>query len=125
MLGGYATEKEIFGEVTTGAANDLKQATRLARRLVTEYGMSSLGPRTFGEKEEMIFLGREITEQRDYSESVAAIIDKEVNSFLRRAQITAKKIITGKKEQLEKIAEQLLKKETLEREEFEALLSAT
>src|SRR3989338_6427875 len=125
MLGGYATEKEIFGEVTTGAANDLKQATRLARRLVTEYGMSSLGPRTFGEKEEIIFLGREITEQRDYSESVAAIIDKEVNSFLRRAQITAKKIITGKKEQLEKIAEQLLKKETLEREEFEALLSAT
>lgn len=125
MLGGYTVEKEILGEITTGAANDLKHATRLARRLVTEFGMSSLGPRTFGEKEEMIFLGREITEQRDYSEAVAAAIDKEVGSFLKRAQIMAKKVIFDKKHLLERIAQQLLKKETLEREEFEALLSAT
>ncbi|OGL85938.1 cell division protein FtsH [Candidatus Uhrbacteria bacterium RIFCSPLOWO2_02_FULL_48_12] len=125
MLGGYTVEKEVLGEITTGAANDLKQATRLARRLVTEFGMSSLGPRTFGEKEEMIFLGREITEQRDYSEAVAAAIDKEVGSFLKRAQIMAKKVILDKKHLLERIVGQLLKKETLEREEFEALLSAT
>ena len=87
--------------------------------------MSSLGPRTFGEREELIFLGREITEQRNYSESVAEAIDHEVASFLKRAQATAKRIIHDKKEQLEMIVEQLLKKETLEREEFEALLAAT
>ena len=125
MLGGYTVEKEVLGELTTGASNDLRQATRLARKLVTEYGMSSLGPRTFGEREELIFLGREITEQRNYSESVAEAIDHEVASFLKRAQATAKRIIHDKKEQLEMIVEQLLKKETLEREEFEALLAAT
>ena len=124
MLGGYMVEKEILGEITTGASNDLRQATRLARKLVTEFGMSPLGPRTFGEKEEMIFLGREITEQRNYSESVAAAIDREVGAFLKRAQITAKKVILEKKEKLEKIVEHLLKKETLERKEFEAILSA-
>jgi cell division protease FtsH len=124
MLGGYTAEKEVLGEITTGASNDLKQATRLARQLVTEYGMSSLGPRTFGEKEELIFLGREITEQRDYSERLAVAIDREVASFLRRAQQTARRVIREKRRQLERIVEQLLQKETLEREEFEALLAA-
>ncbi len=122
MLGGYTVEKEILGELTTGASNDLRQATKLARRLVTEFGMSELGPRTFGDRDELIFLGREITEQRDYSEQVAGAIDREVSNFLKRAQLVAKRIITKKKGQIEKIVAALLEKETLEREEFEALL---
>lgn len=124
MLGGYTVEKELLGELTTGASNDLRQATKLARRLVTDYGMSQLGPRTFGEREDMIFLGREITEQRDYSEQVATAIDKEVSNFLQRAQAVAKRVVMKKKVQIEKIVAALLEKETLEREEFEALLAA-
>lgn len=125
MLGGYTVEKELLGEITTGASNDLRQATRLARKLVTEYGMSALGPQTFGEREELIFLGREITEQRDYGEDVAKKIDNEVASFLRRAQASAKRIVLEKKHQIEAVVDQLLKKETLEREEFESLLATT
>jgi len=123
MLGGYTVEKEILGDITTGASNDLRSATRLARKLVTEYGMSALGPRTFGEREEFIFLGREISEQRDYGEGVAAAIDREVASFLRRAQAQAKQVITAHRRQLEAIVVALVSKETLEREEFEALLA--
>jgi len=122
LLAGYVTEKEIFGEVTTGASNDLKQATLLARRLVTDYGMSeTLGPRTFGEKEELIFLGREIKEQKDYSEKIAELIDKEINKLIANASKTAKEIITRMRSKLNEIALLLLKKETIEREEFEAL----
>jgi cell division protease FtsH len=122
FLGGYAAEKAKFGEVTTGAANDLKQATALARKLVTKYGMSSLlGPRTFGLKEELIFLGREISERRDYSEETARLIDKEVSKFITSAYQQAQKIIKTNKKSLEKIAKLLLKKETLERPEFERL----
>jgi cell division protease FtsH len=123
MLAGHAAEKEIFGEVTTGAQNDLKRATRLARQLITEYGMSEkLGPRTFGLKEEMIFLGREISEQRDYSEKIAEAIDDEVSKFLETAYKTALKIIRDKKTTLDKIVTALIKKEVLERDEFEALV---
>jgi cell division protease FtsH len=124
MLAGWTTEKETFREVTTGASNDLKQATKLARQLVTVYGMSdALGPRTFGDKEELIFLGREITEQRDYSEKVAESIDSEVSRFISAAQRTAKAIITKFKPQLERIVKALMEKETLERDAFEALLT--
>ncbi len=126
MLAGWTTEKETFKEVTTGASNDLRQATKLARQLVTVYGMSdALGPRTFGEKEELIFLGREITEQRDYSEKVAEAIDAEVGRFITQAQRTARAIVTRFKPQLERIVAKLLEKETLEREEFEGLLKDT
>lgn len=124
MLGGYTVEKELLGEITTGASSDLRAATRLARRLVTEYGMSELGARTFGEKEEMVFLGREISGQRDYGEGVATSIDEEVAGFLKRAEASAKRVILQQKAQLEKIVAVLLEKETLEREEFEALLAA-
>lgn len=123
MLAGLASEKEIFKDITTGAQNDLKQATALARKLVTEFGMSeTLGPQTFGRKEELIFLGREISEQRDYSEKVATLIDQEVSKFLKKAYLTAVEIIKNMKPKLKEIAELLIKKETIEQKEFEALL---
>jgi len=123
LLAGHATEKEIFGEVTTGATSDLRRATALARQLITDYGMSeNLGPRTYGEKEEMIFLGREIHEQRDYSEKIAEQIDKEIFHFIEQAVKQAKGIIISKKEYLEKVVKALLEKETLEREEFEKIV---
>jgi len=124
MLAGHATEREIFGEVTTGAHNDLKRATKLARQLVTEFGMSEkLGPRTFGLKEELIFLGREISEQRDYGEKAAQLIDDEVNRFLRTAYRTAQQTIRQRKAKLESVVAVLLKQEVIERTEFEALMA--
>jgi len=122
MLAGHTVEKETFGEVTTGASNDLRQATRLARRLITEFGMSEkLGPRTFGEKEEMIFLGREIHEQRDYSEKVAETIDQEITHLIADATKTALEIVRKKKNKLDEIAKILLEKETIEKEAFEKI----
>ncbi|MDD5291170.1 MAG: ATP-dependent zinc metalloprotease FtsH [Patescibacteria group bacterium] len=123
LLAGHAAEKEIFGEVTTGATSDLRRATALARQLITDYGMSeNLGPRTYGEKEEMIFLGREIHEQRDYSEKIAEQIDKEISHFIEQAVKQAREIIKSKDEQLEKVVKALLEKETLEKEEFEKIV---
>jgi len=123
LLGGHLAEKEIFGEVTTGATSDLRRATAMARSLVTDYGMSEhLGPRTYGEKEEMIFLGREIHEQRDYSEKVAEKIDEEIAAFISQGSDLAKKIILERRSELEKVVIALLEKETLEKEEFESLV---
>ena len=123
LLAGYITEQEIFGEVTTGATSDLRRATNLARKLITDFGMSeSLGPRTFGEKDEMIFLGREIHEQRDYSEKVAEQIDKEISNFIDKAVHQAKGLIKTKSEFLEKTVAELMAKETLEKEEFEKIV---
>jgi len=124
LLGGYVAEKIKFGELTTGASNDLERASQLARKLIKEYGMSSLGPIYFGEKEELVFLGKEISEQRNYSEKVAAQIDKEVEKFIREAENRAKKILSKKKNLLAKIAKTLIEKETIEREEFENLISS-
>jgi cell division protease FtsH len=122
-LAGRAAEEIIFGEVTTGAQNDLEQSTGLARKMVTEYGMSDkLGPRTFGKREELVFLGREIHEQRNYSEKVAEEIDDEVKTFIQRAYDTAKKILSENKERLKLVAERLIAKETIEETEFETLL---
>lgn len=123
LLAGYTTEQEVFTEITTGATSDLRQATHLARKLITDYGMSeALGPRTFGAKDEMIFLGREIHEQRDYSEKIAEQIDKEISDFIDQAVHLANGIIKAKRKDLEKIVKVLLKKETIEREEFEKIL---
>ena len=123
LLAGYMAEKEIFNELTTGATSDLRRATALARKLITDYGMSdALGPRTYGERDELIFLGREIHEQRDYSEKVAEQIDHEISSFIRKASEQAQQIINGKKDILVKIANTLLQQETLEKEEFEELV---
>ena len=123
LLAGHLVEKKVFGEVTTGATSDLRRATHIARRLVTDYGMSdNLGPRTYGEKEEMIFLGREIHEQRDYSEKIAEKIDEEIAGFIRQGADKAQNIIDGRADMLEKIVAVLLEKETIEREEFEAVV---
>ena len=122
MMGGYASEKLIFGDVSTGASNDLKQASELARLLVTKYGMSDLGPVTFGTGEESLFFGHEIGGGRDYSEKVASEIDVQVRNFLTRAYDTAEKILKTKKAALKKIADALIEKETLEQDDLYALL---
>jgi cell division protease FtsH len=123
MLGGFVSEKITFGDVTTGASNDLKEATALARKLVTKYGMSEkLGPVTFGNTEEMIFLGREMTTERNYSEEIARQIDAEVSKLIHDAYDTAIKVLSVNKKALQKIAETLIEKETIEKEEFQELL---
>ncbi|HVN26571.1 MAG TPA: ATP-dependent zinc metalloprotease FtsH [Candidatus Paceibacterota bacterium] len=122
MMGGYASEKLTFGDVSTGASNDLKQASDLARRLVTKYGMSDLGPMTFGKSEDLVFLGREISSEKDYSEEVAAEIDKQVRGFLTHAYQTAERILKTHKAALKKVADTLVEKETLEGDEFYGLL---
>jgi len=119
LLSGYAAEKEIFNEVTTGASNDLKEATNLAKKLATQFGMSDLlGPRTFGKNNELVFLGKEITQEKDYSEKIAQLIDEEVSKFINFAYQKATEVIKDKKDYLEKIAKTLLVKETLEKNEF-------
>jgi len=123
LLAGQATEKEVFGEITTGAASDLRQATTLAKRIVTSYGMSEkLAPRTYGEKEEMIFLGREIHEQKDYSEDTAKKIDLEVSNLITGAYTKARDIIKKHRQTMDQIVKKLLEQETLEKEEFEAIV---
>jgi len=122
LLGGYCAENLKFKEITTGAANDLTRASDLARKLVKEYGMSPLGPISFGEKEELVFLGKEISEQRNYSEKVAAQIDKEVEKFIKNAQKEAAAVLARKKGLLERIAQTLIEKETIERNEFEKII---
>jgi len=123
FLGGYCSEKMVFKELTTGAASDLQQASDLARALVTRYGMSEkLGPVTFGENGGLVFLGKAIAEQKNYSEKVAAEIDKEVEKLIRDAQKTAQKILTQKRKKLIQIAKRLIKKEAIERKEFERLI---
>ncbi len=122
FLGGYVAEKLKFKDITTGASNDLKRASDLARRLVKIYGMSDLGPISFGEREELIFLGKELGEQRNYSEQIAALIDKEVAKFIKQAESKAKKILKKRKRLLDKIAGVLIDKEVIEKEEFESLI---
>ena len=122
MMGGYASEKLTFGDISTGASNDLKQASELARQLVMKYGMSDLGPITFGKNEDLIFLGRDIGESRDYSEKVASEIDVQVRNFLMHAYETAEKILKIHKAALKKVADTLIEKETLEQDDFYAIL---
>jgi cell division protease FtsH len=118
-LGGRVAEEISFGEMTTGAQNDLEQATKLARKMVTEYGMSEkLGPRTFGQRQELVFLGREISEQKDYSDNIAQKIDEEVHNIIQRAYNSAKKILTANKEKLNQLAEELIAHETLDEPEL-------
>jgi cell division protease FtsH len=124
MLGGRAAEEVVFHRVTTGASNDLERATDLARRMVMEYGMSEdLGPMTFGEREELVFLGRNIAEHRNYSEAVARRIDAEVRGIIRKAHSRAREIMTHHREALDELAQQLIQKETLTEAEVEALLA--
>jgi cell division protease FtsH len=120
LLAGNAAEELIFNEISSGAADDIKRATALARRMVTDLGMSDvLGPRTFGDKQEMVFLGREISEQKDYGERVADAIDREVNRIIWEGHNTARKILTEKKSKLKLLASKLIAQETLEGAELE------
>ncbi len=122
MLAGNVSEQLVFGDTTTGSSNDIEKATGLARAMVTQYGMSErLGPLTFGKKDEMVFLGREISEQRNYSDEVAAKIDAEVREIIDRAYERAKEALTKHREVLDKLAALLIEKETIEGEEFESL----
>jgi cell division protease FtsH len=126
LLAGQTAEKLIFNEMTTGGADDIERATMIARKMTTDYGMSDkLGPRTFGHKEELVFLGREITEQRNYSEKIAQVIDEEVHKIIEHASQTATRILTENKDRLIRIAQELITKETLEGDELEAVLSET
>lgn len=119
MLGGYAAEKLFFGDVTTGASNDMHQATSLARSMVTQWGMSEeLGPRTYGAREDMIFLGREIHENRDYSEKVAETIDAEINKLIEQGLKRATELLKKHKDAIDRIVASLVERETIERDEF-------
>ena len=121
-LGGRTAEEIALGEISTGAQNDLAQATKLARKMVTEYGMSTkLGPQTFGERHELVFLGREISEQRDYSDKAAQQIDEEVRRFIQSAYRTTKKILTTHKAKLKEMATLLIEQETLEENDLNKL----
>ncbi len=122
VLGGRAAEEIVFGDITTGAAGDLEHVTEVARAMVTRYGMSEkLGPMTFGQKEELVFLGKEIGEQRDYSDAVAHEIDSEVRAIVHDAYEKAKEVLEKHRVHLDRVAEALIENETLDADEFAAL----
>ena len=122
-MGGRVAEELMFYEVTTGAGNDLEQATNIARAMITRLGMSKkLGPRTFGKREELVFLGREISEQADYSDSIAESIDEEVHGLLEGAYVTATKLIKGNTGKLTELAKHLIEHETIEGDDISKLL---
>ncbi|MEE8442203.1 MAG: ATP-dependent zinc metalloprotease FtsH, partial [Dehalococcoidia bacterium] len=124
-LGGRTAEELIFKEVTTGASDDLEKATRLARDMVTRYGMSDkLGPRTFGQREELVFLGRQISEQRDYSDHVAEQIDQEVHDIIQEAHANAREILETHRAKLVQLARHLITNETVEGSELLKLLES-
>ncbi len=124
LLGGRAAEQITFGEITTGASNDLERVTDMARSMVTRYGMSDkLGPRTFGDREELVFLGREISEQRNYSEQVAQDIDSEVRRLVTEAYDRAAEILTKYQHKLVELSDRLIKVETVDAAEFEAIFA--
>ncbi len=123
LLGGYAAEKMVFGDVTTGPSNDLEKASEIARSIVKDFGMSEkLGAVTFGEKEHLPFLGRDMESGKNYSESTALEIDREVAFLIENARRTAERVLSQKRKMLDKIAKVLVEKETIEREEFEQLI---
>ncbi|GAB4424712.1 MAG: ATP-dependent zinc metalloprotease FtsH [Anaerolineae bacterium] len=124
LMGGRAAEEIVFKEATTGASNDLDRATKMARAMVTRYGMSEkLGPLMFGEKDEMVFLGKEIGEQRNYSEEIARQIDREIRRIVETSYNKANTILRENRAKLEEIAERLLQEETLDRANFDAIFA--
>jgi cell division protease FtsH len=125
ILGGMVAEELVFGEMSTGPQDDLERATKIARQMVTQWGMSErLGPRTFGRREEMVFLGREISEQRNYSEKVAEEIDEEVRRIVDGAYQSASKVLVEKRAKLDQIAKHLIEVETIEGEALATLFAA-
>lgn len=124
LMGGRAAEELVLNEMTTGAGNDIERATETARKMVCEWGMSDkLGPLTFGQKEEQIFLGREFAQHRDYSEETAVLIDKEVSNLVSEAYEKAKKILQGNMDTLHALAQALLERETLLESDIDAIIA--
>src|SRR5690348_1766046 len=125
-LGGRAAEEICFGEITTGASNDLEKVTATAKQMVMRFGMSDkLGPRVFGHDHGQPFLGREFSAEPDYSDEIAREIDDEIRRIVESAHMQAKNILTTHKESLEKLSEILIRRETIEKEQFESLLSGS
>jgi cell division protease FtsH len=124
ILGGRAAESLVFDDITTGAGNDIEQATTLARKMVCEWGMSEMGPLTFGKKEEQIFLGREISQHRDYSEDTAVRIDKEVKELVDSANDIARKVVSDNNQVLHNMASALLERETIVEEDIKNIIEA-
>jgi len=123
-LGGYASEKVVFGELTTGSSDDIKKATIIARDLVTRYGMSEkIGPITLGDRDELVFLGKELGVEKNYSENTAQLVDSEVSNIMKNAFKRAQDILKKYRKVLDSLAAKLIKDETIEREEFESILS--
>jgi cell division protease FtsH len=122
MMGGRVAEELFLNTMTTGAGNDIEQASDLARKMVCEFGMSSLGPITYGKKEEQIFLGREISQHRDFSEDTALKIDAEVRRFVDEGYQSAVNILQGNRPALEKIAMALLEREVLDANEIQMII---
>ncbi len=123
LLGGYCSEKIKYNEISSGSSNDLEKASALARKMVKEYGMSSLGPISFGKKDDVVFLGKEMAEKNGYSEKVASKIDEEISKVIEKGEENARKVLIKHKGLLEKVTRILIDKETIEREEFEELIS--
>ena len=122
LLGGRVAEELVFDDITSGASSDIERVTQMARMMVTRMGMSSeMGLMTYGQKEEMIFLGREISEQRDYSEAIAQKIDAEVRKLVDDAYKVTKKLLTKYRKELDAVAQKLLEVESLSREDFEGI----
>ena len=126
MMGGQTAEEAVFGDITTGASNDLQKASEVAQKMVTQFGMSGgLGPRTFTTGQEMVFLGKELSQGRNYSDAVAEKIDAEIEGILCRAQETAKRILESQCEKLTLLAKKLLMKETIDGPELQELLAGS
>ncbi len=125
LLGGRVAEKLVLDDVSTGAQNDLERATAIARKMVTEYGMSeNLGPMTFGSKQDEVFIGRDFARSRNYSEEVAAAIDKEMRNIIEEAYNTAQELLQENINRLHRVAERLLEKEKIDRAEFEEIFAS-
>ncbi len=122
LMGGRIAEEMFLNVMSTGAGNDIERATDLARKMVCEWGMSELGPLTFGKKEEQIFLGREIAQHRDYSEDTAIKIDQEVRKLVGSGYTTARQIISDNRDMLERIARALIEREVLDANEIKLLV---
>jgi cell division protease FtsH len=123
ILAGQAAEEVVFGEATTGATNDLERATGIARDMVTRYGMSdAVGPLALGRRESMVFLGRDLGERQEYSEDTARLVDQEVRRLVDEAKERACKILTEERPALDRVAQALIERETLDAAQFEALV---
>ena len=125
LLGGRVAEELVFDDITSGASNDIERVTKIARSMVTEYGMSSrIGPMALGHKEELVFLGRDLGEQRNYSEEVAALIDEEIKGFVSEAYDKAKRILTEQRAKMDAVVERLKVEETIDAAQLDEILAS-